>query len=970
MPDLDLSKNDIPFWAGGSGSVRVHVNAPDLDRQLDQTDDDLLKVEFNMTGGQSFALGAPDSVKLGIKAATSVRLVPLWAASAPERLRLLEAYGLGSYFSPAENHADRLLVLFTVGASADGSVSGTFKYNVLSLNTSLDAGADASYALVRSYPLGVAARALVNDFFRGLRLPANVSAPLAEGEVIVFEYGGYLRFNASLSAGYELSGAHSFEISQLAFSEKYAFSLLGKLSLSASVAGRFKVEVRQGTGDGWTRVTVRKSNTRTFSLAADVDASATFEQEGLPEAPDEFISALIGLNSKNWLNMFTRVSELTDFKNLEAYLDELAKSFIEKYTEKAFDALADRTALDEMLARVNRVVAAYNDLGDHAVALFDRYFDVARGAVDDRLETSLRAVQDAADWDAIKARLNSPGGEILWDIVNQLTEGDPLGWMLGRINLGGQSVNSLDELKQRADKALDLIQNQAHGEIRRLVALAKSEFPLDRFLRELGNINWTDLKNMADRRLVGFVERLIGKSVAGLSNSELGKVVTKLHEILDSIEHFKTTLYAKARAALDESFQFHLHLEYSRAAERDALLDFELDLNTEAGRRLMKAAGHGDFGRVLVEYGTGAVRLREGVLTHKVTKQSTLSVNVVGWHLDWHYQGLDRIITQAEQRLIPAGNGGLNVISTFDLQKESERKRNGERVYTNLLLRFIGESKGKVEFDAANQQYLVDAITGMSARYNLVIDDPSTTQQELAQYLSFADDFGLTTSDEATEAALVPLLPTDAQGNYGDLSVKYDVRFTEDGLRSLFAQQFAPSDEVFVRRVMRLITLANYVNKEPGLAALAWSYWTPGVREVWAANPATFMSHSTLTLEPIAPSPFKNLAAPPRVVAHKSDLEVLNLFYRIEDDLIDGLRDLSAILQAPGRISPREFEKRLGAFGRALKNYDNVDKGENTVFAVFDKLIQRSAPMGVYRGSSLTITSQLDGKKTTKMLIA
>ena len=110
----------------------------------------------------------------------------------------------------------------------------------------------------------------------------------------------------------------------------------------------------------------------------------------------------------------------------------------------------------------------------------------------------------------------------------------------------------------------------------------------------------------------------------------------------------------------------------------------------------------------------------------------------------------------------------------------------------------------------------------MAARYNLVLDDESTTQRELAQYLSFADDFGLTASDKATEAALVPLLPTDANGNYGAVSINYDVRFTEEGLRSLFGTAFTSSDEVFLRRIMRLIVLANYIGKGNFLADRDW----------------------------------------------------------------------------------------------------------------------------------------------------
>jgi hypothetical protein len=176
---------------------------------------------------------------------------------------------------------------------------------------------------------------------------------------------------------------------------------------------------------------------------------------------------------------------------------------------------------------------------------------------------------------------------------------------------------------------------------------------------------------MAERRLVGFVERLIGKAIANLGNTELGKVVTRFHETLDTVKKFETTLYDKIKAALDQSFQFQLHAEYSRATEQTALLDFEIDLRTDAGKRLMKAAGHGNFAEVLNSYDGGAVKLHEGVLTHKVTKQSKFNVNIVGWHLGWNYQGLDRVITQSEQRINADAGGQLTIITTFDLQRNA-----------------------------------------------------------------------------------------------------------------------------------------------------------------------------------------------------------------------------------------------------------------------------------------------------------
>jgi hypothetical protein len=58
-------------------------------------------------------------VKLGIEAKTSARLIPLWASSSIERLKLLENYGLSGYFDPAQNHAGRLLLLLALGAEMD-----------------------------------------------------------------------------------------------------------------------------------------------------------------------------------------------------------------------------------------------------------------------------------------------------------------------------------------------------------------------------------------------------------------------------------------------------------------------------------------------------------------------------------------------------------------------------------------------------------------------------------------------------------------------------------------------------------------------------------------------------------------------------------------------------------------------------------------------------------------------------------
>jgi len=53
----------------------------------------------------------------------------------------------------------------------------------------------------------------------------------------------------------------------------------------------------------------------------------------------------------------------------------------------------------------------------------------------------------------------------------------------------------------------------------------------------------------------------------------------------------------------------------------------------------------------------------------------------------------------------------------------------------------------------------------------------------------------------------------------------------------------------------------------------------------------------------------------------------------------------------------------------SLKRYDGVDRGDNTIFAILDKLIDFYA-QGQYRNSSLELKSTLNGQTVTKMLVA
>jgi hypothetical protein len=976
MPEITIKKDDFKFGAAGDGALQININVPNLAERIEPDDGNLLNVNFQIGAGKTFALGSPASVKLGFDAGAQASLTPLWSVSSAARLKALNDFGLSGYFAN-DQHKDRVLLVFRTGANVNATAGAKFRHSILTASATLTAGADAGYAMVRSAPIDTPADELMRDFFGAVRLPADVNAPLANDEVIVFEYGGRLNFKAGLGVGYEISGSPSFEIGQLQLAEKFDFSLLAKLNFGAQLAGRFRVTVREGAEPGWARVTVHKSRSKDFSLGAVVDARLDLETEGWPASANEFLSSVIGLKSKNWLNLFEQIAELTDFNSLEKFVDKLAKKFIEEYTGKTFDTLIDKTQFDEVMSHIRRVTQAYRNLGNHAVTLFDRYFDPVKGAIDGRLTAALKAIEKATTWADLKGQIKITTDDVLWDALQQLTDGDPLGWMLGEADVEGERIDSFEELKRRADRALQLIQDGAHEEIRRLIELAKESFPLDGFIEKLDQV--TDLAALeakANEKLAGFAERLIGKTIEELKASDPGKVISRIHETLGAIQKFRDTLFKKVTETLAQSFQFQLQAAYSRSSESGALVDFELDLNEEVGRRLMNGAGHGRFDEVLAEFNSGAVKLREGALTHRVTRESRLSVNIVGWHNKWHYAGIDRLIVEADQRIQAGGDGHLTVITTFDLEKERERKRKGERVYTNLLLRFIGESHGKIEFDRSNQMYLIEAITRMSARYKLTLDDQKTKPDELVKYLSFAAEFGLAESGEDAFEKLKAVLPTDGEGNFGAVSLAYDARFSEKGLKALLNPQFfqggkfKPEVDSELRRTMRLIALINYQRpKKPSFENIGWAYWTPGVRKLRDEEGPNFRKRlSPRVLSPIFASPLSHLETPAEVALKPEQFIILDTLYNIEDSLIEAMAQLSELLRQSGKLKPKEFEDALSDFGKALKNYDDFDEGDNTLFAIFDKLIHLAG--GEEKNSSLTLIAKLDGHEVRQTLVA
>ena len=173
---------------------------------------------------------------------------------------------------------------------------------------------------------------------------------------------------------------------------------------------------------------------------------------------------------------------------------------------------------------------------------------------------------------------------------------------------------------------------------------------------------------------------------------------------------------------------------------------------------------------------------------------------------------------------------------------------------------------------------------------------------------------------------------------------------------------------------MRKIVVANY-NKGKGaqLPVIAWAYWTEEAFNQWNQNPAGFAQTNTVK-EFIPKNPPFGLQAPPKVQLDRAKLSVLSTLFRIEDSLVEGLQKLGSLVEkaktGSAKLKPKEFEDSLKRIGGALNDFDKFDEGFNTIFAVFDQLVNQNLPSDEARASSLKLASTAGAQQTSLMFIA
>jgi hypothetical protein len=952
-------------FLSGDGKLELSSDADswlelfDANRPFGKDTDNVAEIRLSVGSKRDLILGQLRSVKLGISAGASsfggVQLI--WPGKEADSLSdfALSKQILGS---------NDLYVLLSLNASGQGSAKSSYQSGPLSATFGIGAGGNVAYQRLVLHDQNDSARKIVRDLFGGVRLPQTIDqiADLpAPGEVLAFDYGGYLSLSSTLSWGYSLSGVKEQDFQNLSLELDYAVKLMASLSLAYRMAGEYRIEAARGTDTGWLRLVVRKSRQRQFEFGADFGFESSAALQGLPEgeqAADDFLAALLGVDANAWIDVLDKAGDFTNLDSLRRKVDDLVYTFLNDLAQDWLGEVLANENLDAFLARAQEVVVAYRSLDRRILELYQSYVG--------RISTLTKALDELATLtgpDALAGLLNSEAGKIvkrLW------------GSQLNELIL---EQEALQELREFAATAKEALASRAFEEALTFSSKVKRDFQLDQIFDQLASIDSaTKIKNLTDEKLEGIVERIVGSGFESLKGAKLGRYIEDLHSTIDGIDAFKRKWYGALAEAADQSFKLDLSYAFTQAASHEALLDVEINLSSTKGQKLARKAAKGDFAGTLSAYDPATVRVHAGVLTHQLEKSAQLQLNVYGWG----FKGLVQLIQNSEHCIETDAAGLVHVYTMETELTQLKEKKKGdalrERMQSTFLLRAVAETTqpagSDVPVDPKTGEYLLRTLNRMGVEFRLVEEDAMMRADEMRQCLHLAEFLGLIPSREE----LTETLRKEFPAGFGQVRASYLVRFTDKAVRTAFELPPARMDRL-ARQTARELIGTRYVGKRT-IAAVGFAYLdrTGEFENLFRRNLLTKSGQSSDVVIQL-PAWFtgkgnvrETLGLPRR--------SLIRSLFALEDRFVkrlmklDGAVDRIAKGQEP--VSLEDFERHARRFVSMADDMDNAGVGRfNTFLGIFDRLVLEGSQGRGQRKTAMILEITPEGCETvTKVFMA
>lgn len=855
---------------------------------------------------------------------------------------------------PEGKLAARLFLSGRVGAEA----SGVFPAGAASFHFGVSAGSAVGYERRCLFDRRTRSGRIISELIGGLRLPQHCGTPSSipdEGEVVSFRYAGFLDLEARLNWGYELTGIEGFQYREIDASFHYGLRLKAGVKAGYQLAGEFDVEASRGSRPGWARLTVRKQQASRSDFAAAFRADGDLRLGGLPQSADEFLAALIGVDAESVRRLFERARTFTDLDQLEQAAGRLLKKTVHDLAQKWIGKALDNTNVQQFLGAVNRFLAEHQN-ADQAVvnAIAALYEDNYEAGKLGELRRSLALIAGLRSPDELRT-LND---EAAWTVIERLAGADVPQLL--------QDDAAFARLTKTAERGVQFLEGGWMPQLRDLILELKSSFPLDRVFQELTEYASEEkLLTLADERLQGLVEKLVGKAWEEIKESGAAAVAAELRDTLDKITSFKDTWYARLTSAASQSFALQVNYAFSRASRSKALLDIEIDVTTPQGQKLFADAAVGKMRGLFDRANLPLLVVHEGLLTHELTKASHLSVAVFGWQ----FKRLAELVSRTEYSLEALPTGMVRVFTTEAAIRRRIEQRGrdemAETIESNFLLRLVGETYRPDEFDTLEslqrKSFLARSINKMAVEYRFFAEDDLTSVSELGEYLKLAEILGLIPSAHSMAEQLGREFP----GGLGKVTARYLVTYDSDSLRDAFTLLSGEPLKQLARATARQVAAARLIQrKNDRLAAVGFAYLDPYFADLYYRQGFTALLNDDRAIR--LPNWFTG--GETRIVplpARDAGRHVLATLFAMEQKMADRLARLDEVVDEARKqkrpVKDSELEQAAKDFVATAAKIDQFIS-VNSFFAVFDRFIYEGSRGKGFRQSAMILQIQPPGE--------
>ncbi len=921
-------------WVTGNAAVKVTGSGEDWEsylragQQPEVGKNLIVPVELQTQDGNPVSFSANDAWKVGIttSAGAGHELQLIWPGESSDT-QLMRG------LNPS---ADQVLLRLCLFGKAQASVAGCIPVGPLTTNFGVAAGGHVAIERLKLFPGNLPLTELIPKSLSGIRFPQQIDSAneIPEGdEVLVSRFGGYLKVSSQVSYGYSFRQCRSLEIGGLQPDLEFNLKIAAGLMVGYQMAGEFEIEARRGSSDGFIRYVVRKSRKSVTNLIADFGMSTQFGTV-LPKSSQDFLSRVFGVHMENAFGILEKVQSYSD---LDQQAGKLLKSILPDFSKRLFGESLSPDSIQPFLKKVREVITRYRKTDPRIIHLYEDHFE--------QLPELVKAVQNFTRLKTIE-ELRSVDDSFSLSLLQRMC-----GDQIHDVFLKPEAFAEFLELMKKTEQFLtDAEQDQ----LRNVVRFFPESVPVQSMLNQLKTIDALDkLKQLRDGKSTKLAEILLGED---WENIPAAQFVLKLRNAVGQIESFQEKYYSRLVNTVNRNFQANIQFAYVRATQNTALLDVEIDLREDEGRKLAKLATRGDFSELLSKYQSRLVRIHQGVLTHSTMKSSRVQVNLFGRV----YENFTQISQDAEETIEEHEGGLLHIYSTKTAIEE-RKKRGGELTASTFLIATTAQS-----FQAEGQQkYMLDSLPRMSIQYDLLHQDNLTGFDEIHQMLEFAELMGLVRD----RMDFVEGMKSEFPQGLGNVSAKYMVRYEEDAVIQAFLMPITKPAEQKIRNIIRTFISARYI----GLPGTNWS-----ARMGFAyASPVTYQKFSKLGFAAFVAQPLTVqqpgwYAGKTSLQLQKIDKENLVNLYGLEDRFIKRYGKLSDSVQSlkQGKsIHAKDLDQQVH---QLVELSDNLNQYRaSSFFVVLDSLIQFGNP-GKARNSSLILEIQPPGssEKVIKVLPA